>query len=93
MKGLFKDDYGLGSQSLVRHLAHKHPRPKTERHTIYFGTKGFYATTRYVHMFMAEDGMDKSVVATDEGYKDSSKDHQYWSRGRTQTLERLTRRL
>ena len=93
VKGSFKDDYGLGSQSLVRHLAHKHPRPKTERHTIYFGTKGFYATTPYVYMFMVEDGMDEIVVATDDGYKDSSKDHYYQSRGFTENSERLHWRL
>ena len=27
VKYYFKDNYGEGSQSLVRHLAHKHPRP------------------------------------------------------------------
>ena len=52
VKGSFNDDYGPGSQNLVRHLAHKHPRPKTEQDTRYFGTKGFYATTRYVYIFM-----------------------------------------
>ena len=71
-KGSFNDDYGGGSQSLVRHLAHKHPRPRTERHTRYFGSRGLYATTMYVYLFFAEDSMDESIVNTEAGYKDFS---------------------
>ena len=92
-KGSFSDDYGGGSQSLARHLAHKHPRPRTERHTIYFGSRGLYATTMYVYLFFAEDSMDESIVNTEVGYKDSSLDHYYRSRGLTQITARLTRRL
>ena len=89
-KGSFNDDYGGGSQSLVRHLAHKHPRPRTERHTRYFGSRGLYATTMYVYLFFAEDSMDESIVNTEAGYKDSSLDHYCRSRGLTQIAARLT---
>ena len=92
-KGSFNDDYDGGSQSLVRHLAHKHPRPRKERHTRYFGSRGLYATTMYVYLFFAKDGMDESIVNTEAGYKDSSLDHYYWSRGLTHITARLTRRL
>lgn len=93
VKGSFNDDYGAGSQNLVRHLAQKHPRPKTERHTRYFGMKGFYANNEYCYMFLTESGMDENIVNTDDGYKDSSKDHYDRSRGFTETSERLYRRL
>ena len=36
VKKSFDDDYGEGTRNLVRHLATKYPRPKTERHTRYF---------------------------------------------------------
>ena len=39
VKGSFGDNYGKGSQNLVQHLAHKHPRPKTARHTRYYGRR------------------------------------------------------
>ena len=89
----FNEDCTGGSQSLIRHLAHNHPRPRAERHAIHFGSKGFYATPQYVYIFFADNGMDKSVVDTNEGYNDSSLDHYYWSRGLTETASRLTRRL
>ena len=92
VKGSFQDDYGPGSQNLVRHLAYKYSEPDRQRHTWYHGKRGFYATTQYVYMYMAENGMDEKIVSTEEGYKNSSKDHYYWSRGRTQESSRLLRR-
>ena len=47
----------------------------------------------YAYLFFAEDGMNKSAVSTEAGYKDSSLDHYYRSRGLTQIAARLTWRL
>ena len=92
VRNSFKDDYGSGSQNLVRHLAHKHPTPKSERRTRYFGQKGYYATTQYIYMFIPEDGIDLVLVAADAGYGQSSKDHYYRSMGATIEASRLLRR-
>ena len=42
VKRSYNDDYGPGTQNLVRHLAAKYPRPKVERKTRYYGMKGLY---------------------------------------------------
>ena len=86
------DNYGKGTQNLVCHLAHKYPQPKTERHTRYFGERGLYASTRYIYMYLPEDGIDETIVSVEEGYKGSSKDHYYRSIGKTETASRLMRR-
>jgi hypothetical protein len=88
----FHDDYGDGTQNLVRHLAYKYPRPNLERRTRYYGERGLYATTQYIYMFLEEDAMDEAVVATDNGYSGSSKDHYYRSLGATLEASRLSRR-
>ena len=36
VKRSFNDDYGKGTQNLVRHLAYKYPAPKMERRTRYY---------------------------------------------------------
>lgn len=92
VKKSFDDDYGEGSRNLVRHLATKYPRPKTERHTRYYGEKGLYATTDYVYMFVPEDAIDEKLVAVDVGYSGSSKDHYYRSMGATEEAASLKRR-
>ena len=92
VKNSFHDNYGKGTQNLVRHLAFKYPRPNIERRTRYVGEKGIYATTQYVYMFLDEDGIDHDIVATDSGYPGSSKDHYYRSMGLTEEASRLMRR-
>ena len=77
VKRSFNDDYGKGTQNLVRHLAAKHPGPKTERNTRYFAMKGLYSSTGCVHMHMPEDGTNVKIVATNDGYSGSNKDHYY----------------
>ena len=78
VKRSYNDDYGSGTQNLVRHLAAKYPRPKVERRTRYYGIKGLYLVTHYIHMFIAEDGI--------------SKDHFYWSKGASEEASSLHRR-
>ena len=92
VKSSFSDNYGKGSQNLARHLAHKHPRPKTARHTRYYGRRGLYATTKYIYLFIPADAIDEKVVAVDEGYSGSSKDHYYRSLGATEEASRFNRR-
>ena len=92
VKGSFHDDYGKGTQNLVWHLVYKHPRPNTDRQTRYFGQRGIYAATKYIYMFIPEDGIDESIVSVDEGYSGSSKDHYYCSLGAIPEASRLERR-
>ena len=92
VKNSFHDNYGEGTQNLVRHLVYKYPRPIIERQTRYVGEKGIYATTQYVYMFPPEDGIDHNIVAIDSGYSGSSKDHYFWSMGVTEEASRLSRR-
>ena len=89
VKQSFYDDYRKGTQNLVRHLAHKYPQPKTERHTRYFGPTGLYASTRYIFMYLPEDGIDAKIVSVEQGYYGSSKDHYYRSIGATEEASRL----
>ena len=83
VKRSFNDDYGKGTQNLVRHLASKFKAPKTKRKTRYYGMKGLYSTTHYIYMYLPEDGIDETVVAVEKGYSGSSKDHYYLSLGKT----------
>ncbi len=92
VRGSFMDDYGGGTQNLVRHLAWKYPQPNIERRTRYYGGRGLYATTQYIYMFIPSDAIDDKVVAVDEGYSGSSKDHYYRSMGATEEASRLMRR-
>ncbi len=92
VKKSFHDDYGKGTQNLVRHLAQKYPRPNIERQTRYFGEKGLYATTKYIYMYLPEDAIDKAVVAANDGYSGSSRDHYCRSEGKTEEASRLLRR-
>ena len=92
VKNSFHDDYGSGTQNLVRHLAHKYPRPNLERRNRYFGDRGLYATTKYIYMYIPEDAIDERVVSVEEGYRGSSKDHYYRSVGATEIASRLLRR-
>ena len=92
VKGLFKDDYGDGTQNLVRHLAYKHPRPNIERRTRYFGERGLYATTKYIYMYTPEDSINEKIVSCNQGYNGSSKDHYYQSMGATVEASRLIHR-
>ena len=77
--------------NLVRHLATKYPRPKTECHTRYLGEEGIYATTKCIYMFVPDDAIDEKLVAVDVGYSGSSKDHYYRSLGATGEASRLSR--
>ena len=86
---LFNDKYGKGTQNLVCHLASEYPRPKTEQNIRYFVIKGLYSATRYVCMYMPEDGINMKTVETDDGYSGSSKDHYCWSRGKSEEASRL----
>ena len=92
VRSSFKDDYGSGTQNLVRHLAFKYRRPNVERRTRYYGGRGLYATTQYIYMFIPQDAIDDKVVAVEEGYPGSSKDHYYRSMGATEEASRLMRR-
>ena len=92
VKRSHNDDYDKGTQNLVRHLAAKYPRPKTERKTRYYGMRGLYSTTHYIYMFMAEDGIDEKVVTVASGHSGSSKDHVYWSKGASEEASSLYRR-
>jgi len=67
----FHDNYGEGTQNLVRHLAFKYPCPNIERHTRYYGMLRLYATMRYIWMYIPQDGIDDDVVAVGEGYSGS----------------------
>ena len=92
VKKSFNDDYGKGTQNLVRHLAAKYPSPNTERNTRYFAMKGLYSSTGYVYMYIPEAGINVKIVATNDGYSGSSKDHYYWSKGKSEEASRLFRR-
>ncbi len=92
VKNLFNDNYDGGSQNLVRHLAQKYQSPRSDRRTRHYGDKGWYASTKYVFMFMPEDAMNESIVAADAGYSGSSKDHYYRSMGITIQSARLLRK-
>jgi len=83
VKNSFDDDYGEGTQNLVRHLAQKYPRPKDERRTRYFGQRRIYATSMYIYMYIPDIAIDKKLVDVDVGYKASSRDHYYRSLGVT----------
>ena len=92
IKESFKDNYRLGTQNLLRHLAQKYPTPRVERRTQYFGHRGLYATTDYIYMYMVENAMAYDVVAIHAGYVSSSKDHYYLSRGATEKALRFGHR-
>ena len=92
VRSSFQDDYGKGTQNLVRHLAYKYPMPNLERRNRYYGEKGLYATTKYIYMFLDEHSMDESIVAAQGGYRGSSRDHYYQSVGVTGEAARLLRR-
>lgn len=66
-KGLSKDDYDPRSQNLVKNLAHKHPQPKTERHTRYFSKKEFMAQHDMRTYLWPKDGIDKKIVTAGTG--------------------------
>ena len=66
VKEYFYDNYRKGTQNLVRYLVHKYPQPKTERHTCYFGERGLYVSTRYIFMYLPEDGIDETIVSVEE---------------------------
>ena len=89
VKGSFKDNYGLGTQKNVRHLAQKHSTPGVERWTQYFGHRGLYATTDYIYMYMVENAIAYDVVAVHAIYVGSSKDHYYLSHGATEEASGL----
>ena len=88
----FNDDYGSGSQNLVRHLASKYPLANVERQTRYYGFKGLYSTTRYIYIYIPEEAIDDKIVAVEAGYSGSSMDHYYRSIGATEEASRLLRR-
>ena len=90
VKKSFHDNYGKGTQNLVRHLASKYPHPNTDRHTRYFGERGLYATTQYIYMYLPESGIDDKLTSVEEGYKGSSKHHYYRSIGMTEEASRLS---
>jgi hypothetical protein len=92
VKRSFNDDYGNGTQNLVRHLAYKYPRPNVERSTRHHGERGLYAATMYIYMYIPEDGICENTVASDGGYRGSSRDHYYRSRGADVEVSRLVRR-
>ena len=92
VKKCFYDNYGKGTRNLVRHLAAKYTAPKVERHTRYIGERGLYASTKYIFMYLPEDGINNKIVMVDEGYHGSSKDHYYRSIGVTEDASRLYRR-
>ena len=54
VKRSYNDDYGPGTQNLVRHLVAKYPHPKVERKTRYYGMKGLYSVTHYIYVCIAE---------------------------------------
>ena len=92
VRSSFRDDYGNGTQNLVRHLAYKYPLPNLERRVRYYGEKGLYASSNRIYAFLKEDSMDEAIMAADGGYKGSSKDHYYRSVGVTLEAARLLRR-
>ena len=51
--------------------------------------KGLYSSTGCVCMCMSEDGINVKIVATSDGYSGSSKDHYYWSQGKSEEASRL----
>ena len=92
VKKSFYDNYGRGTQNLLRHLTHKYPSPKTEHHTRYWGERGMYTSTRYIFMYLPEDAIDGKIVSVEQGYYGSSRDHYYRSIGATKEASRLLRR-
>ena len=68
IQGSFKDNCSKGTHKLIRHLAHEHPNPKTERQTQYFGPSGKYTTTMYIYIYIPEDGIDETIFAVETGY-------------------------
>lgn len=87
-----------GTQNLVRHLAAKYPRPRTDMFTRHINfvngrPKGMYTADRYSYMFYPEGSFDEDIVATDEGYVGgSSNDHFYVSVGNSVEESNLKRR-
>ena len=57
LKGMIKrsynDDYGPGTQNLVRHLAAKYPHSKDEKKTRYYGTNEgpVLGNSLYLHVY------------------------------------------
>ena len=48
-----------------------------DTHDIIERGDSIYATTRYIWMYIPQDGIDDDVVAVGEGYSGSSKDYYY----------------
>ena len=69
----FRDNYGEGTQNLVCHQAFKYSCSNIERHTQYYGTRGLYATMRYIWIYIPQDGIDDNVVAVSKGCNGCSK--------------------
>jgi hypothetical protein len=94
------DDYGPGTKGLVRHLAMKHPSPRTSKHTRHMkplndrsgGADGVFAVNRYVYMYYGEDAFDDDIVLASKGYDGSSKDFFYGSHGTSINDSELIRR-
>ena len=59
---------------------------------MYVGERGLYASTKYICMYLPEDGINNKIVSVDEGYNGSSKDHYYRSIRVTEESSRLTHR-
>ena len=97
--GSASDNYGAGTQNLIRHLAKKHPAPRRQRFTrhIQFSNErptGLYSADNYVWMYYPDGFIDESITDTDNGYRGSSKDFFYASVGdsiETSNLKRRTR--
>jgi hypothetical protein len=83
IKGAAHDDYGDGTQALVRHLATKHPGPNSQRKARHFkGDGGLFCATRYIYIYYPDDAFDDSkIVDAGRGYAGSSKGHFYVSHG------------
>ena len=84
----FDDNYGDGTQNLVRHLAKKYPRPIRGQRA---GPSGLYSPTHYLYIYIPEGAVEEmeKVVAADEGYDGSSKDHYYWSKENNRLHRRM----
>lgn len=82
------DDYDAGTRGLVHHLSAKYPTPNLSRKTRYYkggkfdgSSAGLFSPDCYIYMYYPNDAFDGDTVSTEIGYKGSSKDFYYESRG------------
>jgi len=78
-----EDEYGPGTQGLVRHLAKTMDTPLQSRRNRYAnaGDGGVFMGTDYLFLFDPSGCFDITIASAEKGYKGSNKDFFYQSHG------------